>query len=55
MKIQSSNAWLEDRHKRHPKKEQKPKGKSFDKHLKEAMGVSLYEKFRIETDKKGGQ
>lgn len=55
MKIQNTNAWLEDRPKRHPKKEQKPKGKGFDKHLKEAMGVSLYEKFRIETDKRGNQ
>lgn len=55
MKIQGSNSWLENRHKHHPQKDKKPKGTDFDKHLKEAMGIALYDKFRIETDKRRKQ
>ena len=52
MKIQPSNSWLEDRHKHRPRKDKKIKGSDFEKHLKEAMGVSLYDKFRIERKEK---
>ena len=52
MKIQPSNSWLEDRHKHPPRKDKKIKGSDFEKHLKEAMGIALYDKFRIERQEK---
>lgn len=52
MKIKPANSWLEDRHRHRPRKDKQPKGADFEKHLKEAMGVALYEKFRIEINKK---
>ena len=51
MKIQPSNSWLEDRHKHPPRKDKKIKGSDFENHLKKAMGVELYNKFDIETNK----
>lgn len=52
MKIKPSTSWLEDRHKNPPRKDKKVKGQDFEKHLKEAMGVALYDKFRIENGKR---
>lgn len=53
MKIKPTTSWLEDRHRHRPRKEKKVKGKDFEKHLKEAMGVALYDKFRTEMSKEG--
>ena len=51
MKIQPSHSWLEDRHRHPPRKDKKVKGSDFEKHLKEAMGIALYDKFRIGSNK----
>ena len=51
MKIKPTNSWLEDRHRHQPRKEKKVKGKDFEKHLRAAMGVKLYEKF-LEKERK---
>jgi hypothetical protein len=46
MKIERGSSWLEEKPKKKYQAPQ-PKGEDFESHLRKAMGVELYEKFRV--------